>query len=115
VPQSREADPHENVSGTYYFVQPRRFSLLTGIAGASATLQAIFGLQESYVRDAVDALDLLNLKAKLESDKEAAKGQDYEKYAALQVALSSATKTYREIIIGRQRAYFEHILPGGDR
>jgi len=85
--------------------------LLTGIAGASATLQAIFGLQQTYVRNAIDALDLHNLKAQLETAKQEAlrKGQSHEKYADLKLALSNTTKNYRDIIIGRQKAYLERI------
>lgn len=87
--------------------------LLSGIAGASATLQAIFALQQNYVRNAIDALDLYDLKAQLQSNREEAlrMGKDHDKYSKLNEALNDATKRYKEIIIGRQKAYFERSLP----
>jgi hypothetical protein len=81
--------------------------LLTGIAGASTTLQSIFALQQSYVHDAVDALDLYNVSAQLESGKQEALGQGSSgnRYAGLKKALSEAIAKYREITVGRQKGY----------
>jgi hypothetical protein len=83
--------------------------LLSAIAGASATLQTIFTLQENHVRDGIDALDLREIKTQLESDRESAnrKEPDYERYSALQVAHSTATASLKEIIVKRLRRHLE--------
>ena len=86
--------------------------VLSGLAGAAATLQAIFALQQSYLRNAIDALDLHEVKAHLESAKEAALQHplEYERYADLKVALNDAMRRHKEITIAKQRAQLEKSL-----
>jgi hypothetical protein len=86
--------------------------ILSGLAGVGATIQTILALQQNYVRNAVDALDLVDLKAQLEIDRDTALKMKFtEQNAALAVALNTATKKHRDIIIGRQKAYVEQDLP----
>lgn len=83
--------------------------LLAGVAGAAATLQAIFALQQNYLRNAIDALELYEVRAQLESDKDEAlrQPQDFERYAQLKVALNTASRRHKEIIISKQKTYLE--------
>lgn len=89
--------------------------LLSGLAGASATVQAILALQQNHVRNAIDALDLYELKARLEREREDVRGEDFEKFASLKVLLNDKTRTYREIIMGRQKTRLEQTEPVGTR
>jgi hypothetical protein len=85
--------------------------LLSGVAGAAATLQAIFALQQNFVRNALDALDLYEVKAQLESAKEEAlqKSPEYEQYAALKVAYSNAIRMHKAVTIAKRRAYLNQL------
>ncbi len=87
--------------------------ILSGVAGAAATLQAIFALQQGYVRNAIDALELYEVKAQLESDRNEAlqKGSDFEKYAQLKVVLGNAMRGHKAVIVAKQKAYLEKALP----
>ena len=85
--------------------------ILSSMAGATITLQAVLGFQQNYIRDSLDALDLYELKSELESKKETALkiGQEHERYAALAVILSDATRQEREIMILKKRDYLKSI------
>jgi len=86
--------------------------LLSGLAGAAATLQAIFAFQQNYVRNAIDALDLYEIRQTLSSDTDAARrlANEYEQYAKMQAALDKATRSHKEVIMSRRRAELERAL-----
>ena len=83
--------------------------LLTALAGAATTTQAVFAFQQSSIWNATQALDLYQVKAQLESDKEAAfrNRDDNEIYADLKIALQNAMRGHRDITVTRERARLE--------
>lgn len=85
--------------------------LLSAIAGASATLLGIFALQQSYVRNAVDALELNEVKDKLESDRDQALliAKEHEKYSALKQAHIDAKRSHKNIMTGKQKTYLTQL------
>lgn len=73
--------------------------LLAGIAGATTTLQSIFGFKESFLRNASAALSLEQVASNLflASKKSEDQKKEIDEYAELKAAIQIASDKYIEI------------------
>ncbi len=80
--------------------------LLTGVAGAATTLQAIFGFRQGYIREATTALGLREIVQDLHSASDLAfKLKDkFEAFAKARNALEKARLNTSELLMNLERS-----------
>jgi hypothetical protein len=79
--------------------------LITGIAGASATLQAIFGFRQSYIRKASIALEIRTIAYDLRSESEISFKQDkVEAIGVIKEKIAQARKKVTQKLLSLESA-----------
>lgn len=83
--------------------------LLAGIAGATTTLQSIFGFKESFLRNASAALSLEQVANNLMLSSEGSESQkkDIDEYATLKTAVQTASDKYIEVLQRLKKSIIE--------